>query len=352
MKARFISYKQALSEAVKQSMQKDSRVFVMGCGVSSPTAIFGSLKGIYKKFGKKRVIETPIAENGMTGISIGASILGMRPLLVHQRLDFVLLSMDQIINHAAKWHYMFGGAGPVPLTIRSIIGKNWGQGAQHSQSLQAIFAHVPGLKVAMPANAYDAKGLLISSIEDENPVIFIEHRGLYERKCRVPCGYYRVPLGKGKVLRKGKDVTLASFSLMVDESLRAAGILKRDYGIDAEVIDLRSLRPLDGDVLIESVKKTGRIVAADTGFKFLGAGSEIISFVCENCFRDLKSPPFRIGLPDSPTPTSVALEKIYYPDYCNIIQAVHDIFSKEKMKSFDRKFMKKRGKRDIFKGPF
>ncbi|MBD3264789.1 MAG: alpha-ketoacid dehydrogenase subunit beta [Candidatus Omnitrophica bacterium] len=349
---RRINYRDSLREAMYQAMKRDPHVFVMGCGSTSPKGIFGTLKGLDKKFGKLRVIETPIAENGMTGIAIGSSLMGMRPVLVHQRIDFILLSLDQIINHAAKWFYMFGGSSPVPITIRSIIGKGWGQGAQHSQNLQAIFAHIPGLKVVMPSNPYDAKGLFISSIEDENPVIFIEHRRLYNKTAHVPPKYYRVSLGKGKISRKGTEVSIVAVSLMVDEALKAARILKKNYKIDAEVIDLRSLRPLDREIIFDSLKKTGRLLVADTGFKPFGVGAEICALGAEHCLNFLKAPPKRVGLPESPTPTSIALEKVYYPNCYDIVQGVIDLFSAESKKSFARVKIKRKKPKDVFKGPF
>jgi pyruvate dehydrogenase E1 component beta subunit len=327
---RNITFREAIKEAVFQSMGRDKQVFLMGCGVTSPTQIFGSIQGALKKFGPERVLETPIAENGMTGIAIGAALSGMRPVIIHQRIDFILLAMDQIINHAAKWSYMFAGKMNVPLTIRGIIGRGWGQGAQHSQSLQAIFVHFPGLKVVMPSNPYDAKGLLISSIQDNNPVIFLEHRLLYDQRGRVPAKYYALPLGKGKIVKPGKDVTVVAISIMVEEAKKAALKLQQEDGIDLEIIDPRCLKPLDEDLILSSVKKTGRLIVADTAWRTCGLGSEISALIAEFGYRSLKAPVKRISLPEAPTPTSSVLESAYYPTAKEIIQVARKLIYGEK----------------------
>ncbi|GAG02617.1 unnamed protein product, partial [marine sediment metagenome] len=243
------------------------------------------------------------------------------PIMTHQRIDFALLAIEQIVNQAANWHYMFGGQMRVPMVIRMIIGRGWGQGPQHSQSLQAWFAHVPGLKVVMPATPHDAKGLLIASIEDNNPVIFIEHRWLYNIKGNVPEGVYRVPLGKARVVRGGSDVTVAATSYAALESLQAAEMLAED-GISTEVIDIRTLKPLDEDTILGSVRKTGRLIVADTGWKTCGFGAEVLACVTEKALGALKIPPERITLPDSPTPTTPALANQYYPRVIDIVKSV------------------------------
>jgi len=283
------------------------------------------LKEPLKNSAKERVLETPIAENGMTGIALGAALTGMRPVIIHQRIDFILLAMDQIINHTAKWHYMSGGKMNVPLTIRGIIGRGGGQGAQHSQSLQSIFIHFPGLKVVMPASPYDAKGLLIASIEDNNPVIFLEHRLLYDQKGSVPGGYYKLPLGKGKIVKRGKDVTVVAISIMVEEAKKAALKLQQEDGIDLEIIDPRCLKPLDDELISSSVKKTGRLIVADTAWRACGLGAEISALIAEFGYQNLKAPIKRIGLPEAPTPTSSVLESAYYPTAKEIIQAAREL---------------------------
>ncbi len=312
MTSRELKFFQAINEAIDLCMAKDQTVYVMGLGVPDPKGIFGSTLSLQKKHGNKRVMDMPTSENGMTGVAIGSALVGMRPIITHQRIDFALLAMEQIVNQAAKWHYMFGGQMSVPLVIRVIIGRGWGQGPQHSQSLQAWFAHVPGLKVVMPTTPYDAKGLLIASIEDNNPVIFIEHRWLYNIAGHVPEGAYRVPLGQAKVIRKGNDLTIAATSYMTLEALRAAEMLTED-GIRAEVIDIRTLSPLDDSLILESVRKTGRLIVADDGWKTGGFAAEVVARVAEKALGDIKSPPQRVALPDCPTPTSRALTKHYYP---------------------------------------
>ena len=322
---RGLTYGEALLEATATAMASDPDVFVLGEGVDDPGGVFGSTLGLIDKFGEKRVIDTALAENGITGIAIGAAVAGMRPLLVHMRVDFLPLSLDQIMNHAAKWHYMFGGQVNVPITIRAIIGRGWGSGAQHSQSLQALFCQIPGLKVVMPATPYDAKGLLLASLYDNNPVIFIEHRWLYGHVGHVPVGDFRVPLGKALIRREGIDVTIVATSLMVFEAIKAAEELAED-GINAEVIDLRTLKPMDTDLILKSVKKTGRLVIADTGGKDGGISAEISARVAEEAFGSLRGPIARVALPDVPTPASHVLEEAFYRGRADIVKAVKKFF--------------------------
>jgi len=261
---------------------------------------------------------------------IGAALAGMRPVMTHQRMDFMLYAMDQIVNNAAKWKYIFGGRS-VPLVIRTIIGRGWGQGAQHSQNFQSLFAHIPGLKVVMPATAYDAKGLLVSSIEDDGPVIFIEHRWLHDTLDYVPQKLYRVPLGKCGKVRNGDALTIVSHSYMTIEALKAAGILEKE-GIFADVIDLRTIRPLDLGPIFRSVKKTGRLLVLDADWKTCGLAAEIIASVAENGSLRLKKPPVRITLPDMPTPTSPALAKFYYPGTKEILAKAAELLGLNKEK--------------------
>ncbi|MFA6636251.1 MAG: pyruvate dehydrogenase complex E1 component subunit beta [Candidatus Omnitrophota bacterium] len=319
---RELSYGEALKEALSQAMKVDERVFVMGEGVDAPRGIFGTTEGLQKVFGKERVFDLPLSENAFTGFAVGSAIAGMRPVLIHMRMDFMLLSMDQIVNHASKWRYMFGGKESVPLTIRCIIGKGWGSGAQHSQSLEGLFMHIPGLKIACPSTAYDAKGLLLSAIAGNDPVIFIEHRWLYSAKCPVPRKPYIVHFGKAVIRKKGKDVTIAAYSLMVREAMAAAEELEKE-GISAEVIDLRTLAPLDRAAILDSVKKTGRAVVAALDWKTCGVSSEISSLISEGAFTFLKSPVERVALPDTPTPACDALEKGFYRGKDDIKKAVY-----------------------------
>jgi len=321
---REIKYSKAIDETFKQMMGKDERIIVMGQGVDNPWFVGMSMVGLVEKFGSKRVIDSPVSENGITGIAVGAALAGLRPVVIHPRMDFMLLAMDQMVNHAAKWHYMFGGKVNVPITIRGIINRGNEQGAQHSQSLQAMFMHAPGIKVVMPSTPYDAKGLLVASIEDDNPVLYIDDRWLYDHIGEVPKKLYSIPIGEGVVRRKGKDVTVVATSYMVFEASKAAESLE-DEGIDVEVVDLRSLKPLDENLLFESVKKTGRLVIADATWKTCGVAAEISALVASNAFEYLKAPVVRVTLLDTPAPSSTTLEKAYYPTSDNIISAVKQI---------------------------
>jgi len=318
---RKISYTEAIREATEQIMEKDSRVFLIGQGVTSPWYVGNTTTGLVEKFGEKRVIDTPVSENAVTGVAVGAALTQMRPFLVFPRMDFMYLAMDQIINQAANWHYMFGGKVNVPLVIRGIINRGGEQAAQHSQAIQAIFSHVPGLKVVMPSNPYDAKGLLISAFQDNNPVIYIDDKWLYDEEGEVPEEIYTLPIGKGNILKEGKDVTIVAVSYMVKEALTAADLLQKE-NIQAEVIDIRSTKPLDEELILKSVKKTGRLVIADTGWETGGISAEIAKRVYNNLFRELKSKIEIIALPDAPAPASQVLEKAYYPDKDNIIRAI------------------------------
>ena len=321
---RTISYAQAISETLRQTMQDDARVFLIGQGVTSPWYVGSTTVGLIDRFGPERVIDTPVSENSITGVAIGAALAGMRPVLVHPRMDFMYYAMDQIANHAANWHYMFGGQMSVPLTIWGIVNRGGEQAAQHSQALQAMFMHIPGLKVVMPATPYDAKGLLAASIEDDNPVVYIDDRWLYTHIGEVPEELYTTPIGKGIVRREGKDATLLATSYMAYQVSEAAKTLEIQ-GIDVEVIDLRSLKPLDEDLVIASAKKTGRVVVVDGGWKTCGVGAEISAWVVEKTFSYLKAPIVRVSLPDAPAPASSALEKAYYPDVNTIVSAVKEV---------------------------
>lgn len=310
---RRITQGEAIREALEQAMAEDARVIVIGEGVPDPKAIFGTTAGLRERFGRSRVFEMPLAENGMTGVCIGAALAGMRPVMVHQRIDFALLAMDQLVNNAAKWRYMFAGQVNVPLVVRVIIGRGWGPGPQHAQSLQALFGHIPGLKVVMPTSGYDAKGMLIAAIRDDNPVLFIEHRWLQGIGDNVPIEPYTVPLDRAAVCRSGKDVTLVAFSYMVVEALLAAEALAA-FGIEVEVLDARAVRPLDMGMIVESVRRTGALAVADTGWKTGGIAGEVVAGVAETAFLALRHAPLRIALPDLPVPTSPHLTRDFYPD--------------------------------------
>lgn len=321
---REISYRDAIREALEQALQTDQNVFLIGEGIDDPGGVFGTTVGLKDRFGSERVMDSPIAENGMTGIAIGAAVTGMRPVFIHMRVDFLPMCLDQIINHAAKWSFMTGGRVKVPLTIRAVIGRGWGSAAQHSQSLQALFAHIPGLVVLMPASPYDAKGMLLGAIAGNSPTLFIEHRWLYDQKEGVPEGPYVIHPGRGIIRREGKDVTLVCTSYMVYESLLAAAELEKE-GVSAEVLDLRSLLPMDEELIVQSAKKTGRVVAADTGWRVCGVASEVAAVVAEKAFGGLKAPVKRVCLPMAPTPASHVLEQAYYPGAKDIVAAVKEI---------------------------
>ena len=317
---RQLKFGEALREATDLCMARDPRVIVMGEGVPDPKSIFKTTDGLREKYGPARVFDTPLSENGMTGVCIGAALTGMRPILVHQRIDFALLSMDQLVNNAAKWHYMFGGVSSVPMVIRMIIGRGWGQGPQHSQGLQAMFAQVPGLKVVMPTSPHDAKGLLIAAVEDDNPVVFIEHRWLHNVSGDVPEGAYTVPIGRARKMHEGADLTIAAFSYMALESLKAAQALLTHVGVGIDLIDMRSLRPLDSQAVLDSISKTGRLLVADPAFKTGSFATEIMSVAMEEGFHLLKTAPKRVTLPDFPVPTSHLMSNGYYPSPMHIAQ--------------------------------
>ena len=321
---RELTYRDAIREALAQALERDERVFLMGEGIDDPGGVFGTTLGLAGRFGTGRVMDVPIAENAMTGVAIGAAMTGMRPVFIHMRVDFLPMAMDQMVNHAAKWSYMTGGRVKVPLTIRSVIGRGWGSAAQHSQSLQAMFAHAPGLQVLMPASPYDAKGMLLAAIAGERPTLIIEHRWLYDQKECVPGEPYFVLPGKALVRRQGTDVTIAAASYMVYEALLAAADLEK-HGVSAEVIDLRSIQPLDEGTVIGSVRKTGRLIAADTGWKLCGVSAEVAALAAEHAHDRLKASVRRIALPAAPTPAGPSLEKAYYPTHEDIVRTAREM---------------------------
>lgn len=312
---------QAIRLGTAEAMAADSSVIVMGLGAPDPKGVFGTTEALQREFGADRVFDIPCAENAVTGIAIGAALGGYRPILTHQRVDFALLSVEQIVNQAAKWRYMFGGKMHVPLVIRMIVGRGWGQGPQHSQALHSWFAHIPGLKVVLPVFPQDSRDLLLLSVRDDDPVIYIEHRWLHGIKGAVAGGKPRLPIGRATIVREGKDATIAAFSYMVLEAIEAAKRLAEE-GISAEVIDMRSARPLDSETLLASVRKTGRFVASDIAGESCGLASELVSVVSRGAHASLQSAPEIVVLPDCPTPTSPALAAEFYPRAAHIIAAV------------------------------
>jgi pyruvate/2-oxoglutarate/acetoin dehydrogenase E1 component len=321
--AREINYTRAIWEAFDEAMSRDDRVFLMGEDIGVHGNIFGVTYGLMEKYGKKRVRSSPISEVAIVGAGVGAAILGMRPVVEIMYVDFANIAMDQIVNQAAKLRYMTGGKARIPLVIRTQGGAGTGEAAQHSQSLESFYAHVPGLKVIMPATPYDAKGLLLAAIEDENPVMCIEHKLLYTTKGHVPEGYYTAPLGKADVKREGKDITMVTYSKMLLDTLEAADELA-GHGVDAEVIDLRTLSPLDRDTVTASVRKTGRLLIVHEACKTMGFGAEVAALIAE---EGIGARVRRIAGEDSPIPYARPLEKRVLPDRERIVREARTMLS-------------------------
>ncbi len=318
---RVISYSEAIREGLRQALDLDPSVFVLGEGVDDPGGIFGTTKGLVDQFGKDRIMDMPLAENAMAGITIGASHVGMRPVCVHMRTDFLLLAMDQIANHAAKWNYMFGGQVRTPVVFRAIIGRGWGSGAQHAQALHPLFMHFPGLRIVAPSNPLDAKGMLLGAIKSNDPVLIFEHRWLFNLKGIVPEAASTRPLKGAEVVHEGEDVTVVASGLSCKIALEALQKLS-SQGISTEIIDLRSLKPLDITTIGNSVTKTGRLVIFDLSWETCGVGSEIISQISQHYFNALKRPPVNIVLPECPIPASPTLEKAFYPTEDDLVEAI------------------------------
>lgn len=318
---RELTYAQAINEALMQNLERDERVFLMGEDIGKYGGIFQATAGLLDKYGSGRVIDTPISESGFVGAAIGAALTGMRPVVEIMFIDFTTVAMDMIVNQMAKIHYMFGGKGKIPLVLRTNIGAGRGAAAQHSQSFHAFFVHIPGLKVITPSTPYDAKGLMNTAIQDEDPVLFIEHKKLYAIKGEVPEEYYTLPFGKADLKKEGKDITIVATHAMVSRSLSVAEEFSRE-GIEIEVVDPRTLRPLDKDSILRSVKKTGRLIVADEGPVTCGVSAEVSAMVAEQAVEYLQAPILRVGSPDTPVPFSPPLEKIYIPDEEDVREAV------------------------------
>ncbi len=319
---------QAINEAFHQTMNEDTGVFLIGQGVKSPWYVGNTAHGLLERFGDKRVIDTPVSENSVTGAAIGAAMAGMRPIVVHPRMDFMMYALDPIINEAANWYYMNGGKLSAPVVIWGIINRGGEQAAQHSQALHSIFSQIPGLKVVMPSTPYDAKGLMIAAIKDPNPVVFIDDRWLYGIEDDVPEEMYEVEIGKAAVRREGKDITIVGISYMAHEGTKAADQLAKS-NIDSEVIDLRSAKPLDAETIVNSVKKTGRLIVADGSWRTCGLAAEVSAIVAENAYQELKAPIKRVTLPDCPAPANNELEKAYYPDRNTIVDTVLNVMGRK-----------------------
>jgi len=338
-----------INKTISRAMYDSNKVICFGLGVTDPKGVFGTTLSLEKKFGSDRVFDVPASENALTGFAIGASLNSSMPILTHQRLDFALLSLDQIINGAAKWLYMFGGELNVPITIRMIIGRGWGQGPTHSQNLQSVFSHIPGLKVVSASTPDNVANLLYSSIFDPNPVIFLEHRWLHNSMGAFPKKLKTNELGKCKILKKGKDITLISLSYMTLECIEASKLLEK-FKIDAEIVDLSTISPLDQRTIINSLKKTRRALVADTSNNFCGISSTIASIINQN-INNLKNKVEIVSLPFCPEPTSHQLIKYFYNDRYTIVNKVLKMFKINKKIKRDKLI-----KRDIpgewFKGPF
>lgn len=319
---RKISMREAVNEALHIAFQSDGRIFTMGEDIAVYGGQLRCSYGLVENFGPERVMDTPISETAIVGAGIGAAMLGMRPVVELSYIDFIGVCFDQILNQMAKLRYMYGGNIRIPMVLRTQCGAGLGNGAQHSQSLEAILANIPGIRILIPSNAYDAKGLLLRAIRDNNPVIFIEHKALYKRKCEVPEEPYECDYCCD-IKREGKDVTIVTYSAMVDQSLLAAEELA-GAGIEAEVIDIRSIEPLDAATIIASVKKTGHAVVVHEACRKGGFGAELAAQIQEAAFAELKKPILRVGAPNVPVPFAPNLEKAYVPDKDNIIQAVRD----------------------------
>ncbi len=319
--SRQLSYAKAILEATDQAMSLSPDVIVLGQLVDTQSGIFGTTTGLVDKYGSERVQDFPVAENLMTATAMGAALTGLRPVICHQRLDFMIYSLDAIVNWLGLWRFKSNMKSAMPVTIRTIVGKGWGQGPQHSKNLQSWFAHIPGIRVAVPSTAYDAKGLLLESILGETPTIFVEGRGLYSMTDEVPEQPFRVRFGQAAVRREGSDATVVAIGLMVPLALRAAALLEKE-GISVEVVDPRTIAPLDRKTICDSAFKTRRLIVADGTWHSFGSASEIITSVVENLGDKLKAKPVRVTLPDSHTPMSSALEPEYYPDEHDIVSAV------------------------------
>lgn len=340
-----MKFREAVHSATLLAMEADPAVFLIGVGITSPRSVWATLEGAIEKFGPDRVVEGPLAEEALTGMCLGAAAQGMRPILVHHRMDFVMLSINQIVNHAAHWRSMFGGRMRMPLVIRAVVGRGWGNGPQHTASHHAMFARIPGLKTVVPADPEAAKGLFLAAVQEDGPVIYIEHRWLHEDEASVPEGPCLTPIGKARVLREGSDVTLAAVGPMVTEAVKAADALK-ESGLSAEVIDIRTLRPLDTDTLLGSAAKTGRLVVADADWGPCGISGEVIALAAERIFDSLKASPRRVTWPDSSVPSSMALEEQFYPGAQEIQKAALEVCEQDRGAKLVRSTVKQ------FEGPF
>lgn len=345
--SRPISYWEAINEALIQEMHKDDSVIVYGIGVPDYKRVFGTTNSLLELFGAERCFDMPLSEDSMMGFGIGAAANGLRPIYIHIRVDFLLLAMNQLVNMLSSYTYSTGSK--VPIVIRAIVGRGWGQGCHHSKSLHSYFTHIPGLIVIAPTTPYDAKGLMKSAIVNDNPVVCLEHRWLYWAEDEVPVEEYYVPIRKSNVLKEGTDVTVVATSWMCVEAMKAAEILERKVGISLEIVDPRTLAPLDHFPIVESVSKTGYCIVADNDWIFSGYGAELAATVYKECFYDLKAPIERIGFLHTPCPTVRSLENEFYPNARSIIRTVEKLFEVRPTYLEDEDFYSHERR---FKGPF
>lgn len=345
---RQITYRQAINEAMAEEMRRDPGVFVYGIDVADHKRIFGSVNGLVEEFGIQRCFSTPLSEDAMTGFGMGAALNGMRPIHIHMRVDFLMLAMNQLSNMISTHCYGTGGKMKVPMVIRAVIGRGWGQSYQHSKTMHSCFAHIPGLKVVMPTTPNDAKGMLISAIRDDNPVIFMEHRWLYDAVGEVDDVIVPGEFQQPKILRAGNAVTVVATSWMNVEALQAAEVLAR-HGVSVEVIDVRSISPFEDSIILASVEKTGHCIVADNDWVHCGFGAEISARVSEKCFGKLKSPVRRIGFAPTPCPCTRPLENKFYPGAATIIKEVCETLGIAEIDVSGEDFYSYENK---FKGPF
>lgn len=350
-----VTYAQAIHQALHDALQADEHVILIGEGVPDPKGIFNTTSGLQQTFGSHRVFDMPLSENALTGICLGASTHGIRPVLVHQRIDFSLLSLDQVINHAAKWHYLFNGQVIAPMVIRLIVGRGWGQGPQHSQALHGLFAAIPGLKVVLPTFAQDAYGMMRAAIDDNNPVVFIEHRWLHTVQGQLSNQYYFDDLSSARLVRQGEHITLAAWSLMVVEALNAGQALAQ-FGIELEIIDMRVAHRFDCAPVIESLKATGRLMVADLGHTHAALGQALIGEVCQSHFDLLQQAPVLIANPNYPVSTSHFQVEDYYAGAKEIVQQALLMLNKTELQDLVLEKLLVSARHDVpnqqFIGPF
>lgn len=322
---RILSYGDAIKEALDISLKSHPEVIIFGEGVNDLNGMFGTTVGLADKYGYERVLDVPLSETGMAGIGVGAALGGLHPIFCHNRPDFLFLSMDQIVNHAAKYRYMSGGQCKVPYIIWACTGQGWGSAAQHSQELHGMFMQIPGLKIISPTTPYDAKGMLLSAVEDNNTILFLDHRRLYSQSGNVPEGEYRIPVGKARIARLGTDITIVAVSSMVPEAEKACNELEKQ-GISVELVDIRTVMPLDYETILESVRKTKRVVVVDNASPRGGLASELSAFISERAFGELDKPVYRLTYPDVPVPAAYTLEEKYFISSKDIVLSVRKLF--------------------------